>query len=171
MLHVASRSAIMSLLCARHPGTQRLSESQPARARMPMVIEDFRAPSDMLWEQPPEHVLPEELLGPWELRCSISGMSSIWVEFGEAGDCSCSSSIGKGRKWSAEPQRGGAWRVRFVLLDKLSRQLRWEGTVRCDELRGLVVTGTVRGPPKRGASPAEIANGVVIGEFGGFRLE
>ena len=61
--------------------------------------------------------------------------------------------------------------MRFVTLDKLSRQLRWEGEVRRDEMRGLVVGGKVRGPPKRGASAAEVESGVIIGEFEGYKLD
>ena len=63
------------------------------------------------------------------------------------------------------------WRVRFVILDKLSRQMRWEGSVRKDEVRGAVMSGKVRGPPKHGASAAQIATGVIVGEFDGYQLQ
>ena len=53
---------------------------------------------------------------------------------------------------------------------QLSRQLRWEGLVRPDDVRGLVLSGEVRGPPKRGASAAEIKTGVVMGEFAGYQV-
>ena len=124
------------------------------------------------WEQPPDFELPAELMGPWELQCSMPGMGSMWVELHEEGECSCSSRVGKGRRWSANPtDKGGEkWRVRFVLLDKLSRQMRWSGEVRRDELKGLVMSGEVLGPPRLGASQAEVASGVVVGEFGGYQL-
>ena len=100
---------------------------------------------------PPEHELPEELMGPWELQSTVSGYGKMWVECGELGDCGCSPSIGKGRKWSALRQPGGAWRLRFVPLDKLSRPVCWEADVRPDDIRGLLVSGSVMGAPKRGS--------------------
>ena len=42
--------------------------------------------------------------------------------------------------------------------------------VRPDDVRGLVLSGEVRGPPKRGASAAEIKTGVVMGEFAGYQV-
>ena len=125
------------------------------------------------WEQPGDFQLPEDLMGPWELQCTMPGMGSMWVELHESGECSCSSRVGKGRRWSAVPKGktpGEAWLVRFVLLDKLSRQMRWSGEVRRDELKGLVISGEVLGPPRLGASKEEVASGVVVGEFGGFQL-
>jgi hypothetical protein len=178
MHHCTTRSAITAALClwGRCPDVS-MSVSEPARARLSVspevaaqasnMIDEYRPPSE-LWEQPPAFEVVEEVMGPWELQCTIAGMDRMWVELDESGSCSCSSRVGKGRKWSAELQRGGSWRVRFVLLDKLSRQLRWEGIVRRDDVRGLVISGTVRGPPKRGASAIEVANGVVIGEFAGY---
>ena len=85
--------------------------------------DSFRLPPSEFWEQPPLHKLPEELMGPWELKCSVSGVGAMWVELDENGRCSCSAKVGKGRRWSAT-QVDGYWRLRFVLLDKLSRPLR-----------------------------------------------
>ena len=113
---------------------------------------------------------PPELLGPWELRCTVSGMSSMWIELGEEGACDCSSRVGRAREWSAVRERG-RWQLRFVLEDKLRRKLKFEAEVRTDELRGLVLIGSVRGPPKLGASVEAIKRGVVIGEFEGYKLE
>ena len=42
--------------------------------------------------------------------------------------------------------------------------------MRPDDVRGLVLSGEVRGPPKRGASAAEIKTGVVMGEFAGYQV-
>ena len=172
---VCARGAIASLLptllCSRvHPATVRLLAGEPVRARVPVDGIEALRKAAAPWEQPPEHELPEELMGPWELQCSVSGVGAMWVELGENGDCSCSSRIGKGRRWSAERQAGGLFRVRFVLLDKLSRPLRWEGLVQSDDTRGLIVNGEVRGPPKRGASVEQKVNGVVMGEFSGWKL-
>ena len=122
------------------------------------------------WEQFADGEQPEELMGPWELQCTLSGAGAMWVELGENGDCSCAARVGKGRQWSARKLPGDAWAVRFVVLDKLSRPLRWEGQVRPDDVRGMVVSGDVRGPPKRGASKADTVNGVVVAEFGGYKL-
>ena len=114
---------------------------------------------------------PEELMGPWELKCTISGFGDIWVELGEEGECSCSSKIGKGRSWSAEEKKRGQYDLKFELADKMSRPLRFEGGVRKDDVRGLVVSGMVRGPPKlRQATEAERKRGVDVGEFSGYKL-
>ena len=158
MLSSSSVAALLpTLLLTRHPASR-------------MIAEPLGAPP-LLWEQTPEGELPEELMGPWELKCTLPGAGDMWIELGEDGDCGVSSKLGKGRRWSAEPQRGGGWRVRFVILDKLSRQMRWEGSVRKDEVRGAVMSGKVRGPPKHGASAAQIATGVIVGEFDGYQLQ
>ena len=120
--------AVATLLCSsacvsnRHAAVR--LEAMPARnVRLPANLNDYRPPNP-IWEQGlPESEIFEELAGPWELQCSVSGMSSLWVEFDETGECSCSSRIGKGRKWSAVAQPSSTWRVRFVTLDKLSRQV------------------------------------------------
>lgn len=137
----------------------------------PLSTDPYRPPPSKLWEQPADFVVPEELMGPWEVQCTMSGYGAMWIELCEDGACKCSAKIGKGRQWSATPIAGGQWRVRFVLLDKLSRSLRWEATVQPDDTRGMVITGEVRGPPKRkAASKAEIEHGVVVGEFSGYHL-
>jgi len=134
-------------------------------ARRAPLEDGFGPPK--LWEQSQPSDLPEELMGPWELQCTVSGMSHMWVEFGEEGQCSCSAKVGKGRRWSATRGEGDVWRVRFVLLDKLSRPLHWEGFVEREETRGTIITGDVRGPPK---ARSDTMTAVVIGKFRGYKL-
>ena len=115
---------------------------------------------------------PEELLGPWELECAIAGSSfGNWVELLEEGRCTCSSKVGTGQEWSAQRQPSGAWELHFVLLDKVSRPMMYDGVVHADDVRGTCVSGSVRGPPKRGAAVADRQSGVVVGEFTGYKLE
>lgn len=171
----ASLAAVLPLLATpppyhRHLPVQ-LVAPEPLRSstsiRLDPSLTGRGTAPPQFWEQPPEHELPEELMGPWELQCDMSGYGAMWVELHETGKCSCTSRIGKGRKWSAVPtQPAGNWRLRFVLLDKLSRQLRWEGEVRPDDTRGVVVSGSIYGPPKRGSK----AEAVVVGTFEGYRL-
>jgi hypothetical protein len=113
---------------------------------------------------------PEQLMGPWELRTTVSGMSDTWVELGEDGSCSCSSRIGKGRGWSASRKREG-WSLSVNIVDKMSRPVTFEGEAREDETRIFAISGMVRGAPLLRASAAERARGVEIGEFRGFKLE
>ena len=68
----------------------------------------------------------------------------------------------------------GAHQLRFVLLDKLKRPVAYEGEVRDDDdVRRLVVAGTIRGPPRRmaGISAKQLERGVPVGEFEGWHLE
>lgn len=161
----AAFSAVLPLLVTRH--------------RPPVAIADppimfgtsdsdaaYRPPGPQYWEQPEEHQLPEELMGPWELRSTLSGFESMWVDLDESGECSCSTRVGKGRRWSALQQPGGAWRLRFVVLDRLSRPLRWECQVVPDDVRGRVLRGIISGPPKRGSGAPDAA--VKVGEFHGW---
>ena len=129
---------------------------------------------DIFGEAPAESAeseQPEELMGPWELKCSVSGMESMWVQLEEEGILSCSSKVGKGCDWSAKKQKRG-YKLSFRLNDKMSRPINFIGEVTPDDTRGLVVDGEVRGAPKlRGATAAERERGVVIGEFSGYMLQ
>ena len=115
--------------------------------------------------------LPPELLGPWEVQCSVSGFGDMWVELDGDGSCACKSSVGKGRNWGATRSRSGRWKLSFVLEDKLKRPLLFEGDVRSDDVRGMAITGSVHGPPKLKAAAAKGQRGVVMGEFAGYKLE
>jgi hypothetical protein len=119
-------------------------------------------------DDPDTQSRPEELLGPWELKCSLSGFGDMWVELHEDGSCSCSRSVGSGVSWYAERIKG-RWRLRITLNDKLKRPLTFQGAVNDDDDRGTGISGSVLGPPKlRGASDAEVRDGVVMGEFAGY---
>ena len=116
---------------------------------------------------------PEALLGPWELRCTLSGAERIWVELGENGEVACSSSFGKGRSWIAEARPRGRWQLHVTLLDKLKRPFTLEGEVSEDDVHSLVVSGNMRGPPSRSSSRVgaqATESGVVVGEFNGYKL-
>lgn len=123
---------------------------------------------------------PTELLGPWELRTTQPGSSSrMWVELADDRSCSCSAAVGKGSRWHAI-RRGGKWQLSFVLLDKLKREVKYEGEVREDDgtsSRRLVIAGSINGPPRRmaGLSGAalklQLERGEKVGEFEGWRLE
>lgn len=143
--------------------------ARPIRARHQPVFA-----IDMFGEAPTESAeseLPEELMGPWELKCSVSGMESMWVQLEEEGNVSCSSKVGKGCDWSAKKQKRG-YKLSFRLNDKMSRPINFLGEVLPDDTRGLIVDGEVRGAPKlRGATTSERERGVVIGEFSGFLLD
>ena len=95
---------------------------------------------------------PTELIGPWELRTTQPGSSSrMWVELADDRSCSCSAAVGKGSRWHAI-RRGGKWQLSFVLLDKLKREVKYEGEVREDDgtsSRRLVIAGSINGPPRR----------------------
>ena len=59
-----------------------------------------------------------------------------------------------------------------VLLDKLKRPNVFEGDVGDSDERRRVVSGVVKGPPKRGSrSSASATEGVVLGKFEGYLLE
>jgi len=136
---------------------------------------------------------PDMLLGPWEIKTSLSGFADTWVELDEGGKLSCSPKVGRGRRWRARrvgkdegKDDGGAsllemgefgsaaqfqyfgWKLQLILLDKLDRPLVLDGEVRKDEFRGLVVSGDIRGAPKLGGSTNKAP--VLIGEFSGFKL-
>ena len=128
---------------------------------------------DVFGETAPDSIKPEcpdELMGPWELKSSVSGMENIWVELREEGACSCSSRIGKGKSWSAM-RKAGTWILTFTVSDKMDRPVSFEGNVKPDDTRGVVIDGMVLGPPKlRGATAAQRARGVQVGEFSGYLL-
>ena len=114
---------------------------------------------------------PTELLGPWELTCTLPSVGRTWVELQHGGDCACSSKVGTARDWGAYRKKG-RWQLRFVLLDKLKRPNVFEGDVGDSDERRRVVTGVVRGPPKRASrSSVSAAEGVVLGEFEGYLLD
>ena len=115
---------------------------------------------------------PAELLGPWELSCSLPGVGRTWLELGDDGECACSSKVGSAREWGAMRERG-RWQLRFVLLDKLKRPNVYKGQVDSGERRRLTVSGVVKGPPKRADRPTaeQIKQGVVVGTFEGYQLE
>jgi len=171
MRHVPLLPTVLPTLLLSVPRHAPVSLVAEPPMRTPIPVDPYRPPESQFWEQPSDFSLPEELLGPWEVQCTLSGFGAMWVEFAEDGECKCASRVGKGRLWSATPMPGNSWRVRFVLLDKLSRPLRWEGTVQPDDVRGTVVSGNVRGPPKLGATQAEMMHGVVVGEFSGYKLQ
>ena len=153
----------------RQPTAQALRTSQPCcvAARFNRFnVGSQRDPLEL--DDPDTQFRPEELLGPWELKCTISGFEDMWVELHEDGSCSCSSKVGRGVSWYAERIKG-RWRLRVVLSDKLKRPLTFEGSVRNDDDRGTGISGSVLGPPKLlEASRAQAQSGVVVGEFAGW---
>ena len=162
---------LVALLSSRGAAALLVRPAPLARVRAPAgarVRMQFNAPFAEVDEIAQR---PDELLGPWEIKSSVSGQGDLWVEFGADGACSCSRSVGKGREWDATPV-GTRWRLSFTLLDKLDRPMRFIGEVAPDDRKGLVVSGDVRGPPKRSAraTQAEVEAGVVVGEFRGFKL-
>ena len=160
-----SAAAVLVLLAspaALHP--PRLPSVQCTRFRA------LKARLDSSLEAPATE-FPEVLLGPWELRSTMSGAQRLWVELGEQGALSCSSSFGKGKSWSAEALQREQWTLRFVLLDKLKRPIEFEGTVADGEVHSLVLSGKILGPPPRNAMQAAPLKGVVMGEFEGYKLD
>ena len=142
------------------------SAARCASRAVPAQLAEFRDPLEL--DDPSMQSRPEELLGPWELKCTLSGFGDMWVELKEDGSCDCSSKCGKGVSWYAETVKG-RWQITFKLLDKLKRPLvlraRSMTTTFAEEDSGMV-----RGPPKLGATPQLIKRGVDMGEFAGFHL-
>ena len=122
-------------------------------------------------EEPDFLDFPDALLGPWEIRSTMSGAQRMWVELGEEGELSCSSSFGTAKSWGAAALQRERWRLRFVLLDKLKRPIKFEGVIGddTDEVKDLVISGQIIGPAPRRAAQAS-PKGVVMGEFEGFKL-
>lgn len=143
------------------------SAARCASRAVPAQLAEFRDPLEL--DDPSMQSRPEELLGPWELKCTLSGFGDMWVELKEDGSCDCSSKCGKGVSWYAETVKG-RWQITFKLLDKLKRPLVFEGKINDDDVRGRGISGMVRGPPKLGATPQLIKRGVDMGEFAGFHL-
>lgn len=142
---------------------------------------------------------PEELLGPWELRTSISGFEETWFELNEDGSVTLSAKAGQGKSWRAESvvsrpaelddwmllqsspaerleleqalstQRSG-WRLHVGLSDKMGWPLQIVGEVREDEYTGFSVAGRVLSTPKR-AKPGAAAKPVAVGEFKCFKVK
>ena len=118
------------------------------------------------------HRHPEELLGPWEMRCSYQVFGSTWFELEEEGKCGCSRKVGTCEEWAVVDSQ-----LTFTLHDKLGRPSFFSGVLRADDERGTVVEGEVRAAPKLGSSGASPERGamkdraVPRGEFSAFRLD
>ena len=138
-----------------------------ARARRPQCLELYgAAPSEGTSE-----ARPEELQGPWELKCSVSGMSDTWVELTDEG-CTCSSKVGSCVEWSASRESSGKWALSFTLNDKLKRPVVFDGIVGADEVRGTAISGSVTIPPARlGSDASSQQRGKETGKFTGYKLE
>ena len=136
-----------------------------ARARRPQCLDNA-----VLSEGTPE-AWPEELQGPWELKCSVSGMSDMWVELTNGG-CACSSKVGSCVDWSATREASGRWALSFTLNDKLKRPVVFAGIVGTDEVRGTAISGSLSIPLPRLRQVANSQKRVKeIGQFTGYKLE
>jgi hypothetical protein len=113
---------------------------------------------------------PDEMLGPWELASSVSGLESTWIELHEGGKVSCARAVGRGRSWGAT-RASGRWRLRAVLLDKLERPMAYEGTVEADDRRRQVISGDLYHPEAKTSDALGFGKGRIVGKFTGYQLE
>lgn len=129
--------------------------------RINKMKNDFKDPRD-------QH--PEELFGPWELTCTVSGFESTWIELREDFRCDCSKKTGKCLTWAVRGSPG-KWKMRFALADKLNRPIHFKCNAIFDESEGwYLADGQVIGPPKMSATEEERKKGLLIGLFSGFKL-
>lgn len=104
---------------------------------------------------------PVELIGPWEVRSSLSGVEETWLELIEDGSVGTSTrAFGRGRLWRATPRAGvnAGWDLIVTVENKLRSPLRFEGRVRTDEYKGLSLTGQMLTPNKRTGASSHVGD-------------
>ncbi|KAL1510976.1 hypothetical protein AB1Y20_005801 [Prymnesium parvum] len=150
-------------LLALRPQPHARAAASPSRVLPPVVcVAKFTSPA------PLDGALPSDICGPWELRSTLSGVESLWVELSSDGALGCSAKVGRGQNWTAV-RKGEEWVVSFTLLDKLKRPLTFQGNLGSNEFQSLTIAGKVFVPP-RGARDVR-AKMVQVGEFSGHKLD